>query len=147
MGRTAFSGPAFGGKCLLWSEYVPVATSGATTLTYATRIVPPGEDWYACEVNYMCSSCSTGAVLSSVASFMIKQNGTTMHAPATVLSTVTATLVVLPKTPGEYQGQQIPSGSTLSFVLAGGGTAVAIGGARMQLTGYIRYIDSSSYGF
>jgi hypothetical protein len=125
---------------------VPVGTSAATTLTYATRIVPPGEDWYACEVSYMCSSCSTGtAAASSVASFMIKANGTTLHAPAVVSGTAVATLVIIPATPGEYQGRQIASGSTLSFVLAGGGSAVPMGGARMQMTGYVRYVDSSSY--
>lgn len=145
MGKTAFSGPAFGAKCLLWSEYVPVGSSAATTLTYATRVVPPGEDWLLCNVSYMCSSCSTGtAAASSVAAFMIKSQGTTLHGPAFVSGTATSTLVTIPTDQGEYQGKLVASGSTLSFVLAGGGSAAPMGGARMQLMGYIRFNDSTS---
>lgn len=144
MGKTAFSGPVYGAKSLLWTPFVLVVSSGGTTQTIARTVVPTYEDWMITEVAYACSSCSTGsAAASSVASFMVKDDGSTLHG-ATVLSGTNATaLVTVPADGGEYEGKRVAGGSTLAFVVAGGSSAVAMGSVRADVRGYIRFINST----
>src|SRR6185369_10053663 len=128
MGKTAFSGPVYGAKSLLWSPFVLVVSSGGTTQTIAQTIVPVYEDWFITEAYYACSSCSTGAAAaSSVASFVIKDDGSSMHINSFLGSTATGKLVTITPDAGEYEGKRIAGGSTITFVVAGGSSAVAMG--------------------
>lgn len=143
MGKTAFSGPVYGAKSLLWSAYVPVATSGASA-TYAVTTVPGYEDWYITETFFACSSCSTGvASLSSVTTFTIQENSSNLHSPVSMTSTASGVLTTLPADAGEFEGKRVRAGSTLAFVIAGGSTAVASGSARAEMRGYVRFINST----
>jgi hypothetical protein len=122
---------------------VPVATSGASA-TYAVTTVPGYEDWYATETFFACSSCSTGAAsLSSVTTFAIQDDSSAIHSAVSVTSTASGTLTTVTPDAGEYEGKRIAAGSTLAFVIAGGSSSVPIGSARMELRGYIRYINST----
>lgn len=143
MGKTAYSGPVYGAKSQLWGEYVPVATSGAAG-TYAATIVPTYEDWYVTETCFWCSSCSTGAAsVSSVTTFQIQDDGSAIHSAVSVTSTVTPTLTTVTPDAGEYEGKRIAGGSTLTFVITGGSSSVPIGSARMQMRGFIRFVNST----
>jgi hypothetical protein len=143
MGKTAFSGPVYGAKSLLWSAYVPVGTSGASA-TYAVTTVPGYEDWYATETFFACSSCSTGAAsVSSVTTFVINDDSSNLHAAVAMASTASGVLTTVSADAGEYEGKRIAAGSTLSFVIAGGSSSVPIGSARAELRGYIRFINST----
>lgn len=143
MGKTAFSGPVYGAKSLLWSAYVPVGTSGVAG-TYAVTQVPVYEDWYATETYFACSSCSTGAVsVSSVTNFQITDDSSALHSAVSVTSTAAGTLTTVAADGGEYEGKRIAGGSTLAFVITGGSSSVPIGSARAELRGFIRYINST----
>ncbi len=144
MGKTAFAGPLYGAKCLLWSPFVPVVSSGTTTQTIARTIVPTYEDWYITEAVYQCSSGSTGAVLaSSVASYVIKDDGSSMHVASVLASITTPTLVTLTPDAGEFEGRRVAGGSTLAFVVRAGDSAVPLGTVRGEFRGFIRFISSS----
>jgi hypothetical protein len=143
MGKTAFSGPVYGSKSLLWSAFVLVGTSGVSA-TYAVTTVPNYEDWFATETFFACSSCSTGAAsISSVATFVISDDSSNLHAPVSMTSTASGVLTTVTPDAGEYEGKQIVGGSTLAFVIAAGSTALPVGSARAELRGYIRYKSST----
>jgi len=144
MGKTAFNGPVYGAKSQLWNPFALVVSSGGTTQAIATTIIPSYEDWYITEAVYACSSCSTGAAAaSSVASFQIKTNASTLHTPAFVNNTNTAKLVTLTADAGEYEGKRCAGGSTLTFVVAGGSSAVAMGSVSASIRGFIRFVNST----
>lgn len=144
MGKTAFSGPVYGAKGVLWSPYVHVVSSGGTTQTVARTIIPSYEDWYVTEAQFQCSSGSTGAALaSSVASYQFKNGASSLHIAAVLASTATPVLVTITADAGEYEGRRCAAGSTLAFVARGGDTAVAIGGLRGELRGFIRFVNST----
>lgn len=144
MGKTAFAGPVYGAKGLLWNPFVLLASSGATTQTVARTIVPTYEDWYLTEAVFQCSSGSTGAVLaSSVASYQFKNGASSLHVAAVLASTATPVLVTLTPDPGEFEGKRVAAGSTLAFVVRGGDSAVPIGTLRGELRGFIRFINST----
>lgn len=144
MGKTAFSGPVYGAKSLLWSPFVAVVSSGATTQTVANTIVPTYEDWYITEAVYACSSCSTGAALaSSVVSLVLKDDGSSMHTAVTLASTGASRLVTITADAGEYEGKRVAGGSTLTFVAAAGSTAAPLGSLSGNFRGYIRFINST----
>ena len=68
MGKTAFSGPVYGAKSVLWvTGPSAAATTNATTQAafaqpgYARRVVPAYEDWIVTEAYLVCSTASTVA--------------------------------------------------------------------------------------
>lgn len=157
MGKTAFAGPVYGAKSLLWS-LGPVLgaqnTSTAAAFVNASRTVPPYEDWYITEVGMACSTCS-----SSPQSFILKSEGGSTTIPprpnvgSTISQTISSfsgaaansttigfTLNTVTATPGEYEGLWVPAGSTLRFVSSG---ASAPAGLQLQVHGYVRFIDST----
>ena len=146
MGKTAFSGPVYGAKGALWNPFTLVVSSGASTQVAAMTRVPTYEDWYVTEALYQCSSCSTAALdalASSVAQFVIKDDGTALHTNKTLLDTNSVTLVTITPDAGEYEGKRIAAGSTITFEIAAGSSALPIGSARAELRGYIRFISST----
>jgi hypothetical protein len=144
MGKTAYAGPVYGAKSALWNPFVLVVSSGGATQTVAMTRVPTYEEWYVTEVLAQCSTSSTGAAAaSSVANVQFKANGSTLHTPLIFQNTNTVAMVTVTPTPGEYEGRLIAAGSTITFVAAGGDTAVAMGSLRGELRGYIRFISST----
>lgn len=154
MGKTAFSGPVYGAKSLLWSFGPVTGTSQATTAVAAVtafRQVPLYEDWYVTDAWVACSTCS-----SAGNDFILKtEGGSTTGIPrangvstrnATIFtvntngSTTLSTMVEITKSAGEYEGTWIPAGSTLRFVSSGVNPQ---GQVSLQLMGFIRHIDST----
>lgn len=144
MGKTAFSGPVYGAKGALWNPFSLVVSSGASTQVAAATRVPTYEDWYVTEALFQCSSCSTGAAIaSSVCQFVFKDDGTALHTNQVLQDTNSVTLVTITPDAGEYEGKRIAAGSTITFEVAGGSSAVPVGSARGELRGYIRFINST----
>jgi len=147
MGKTAFSGPVYGSKGLLWmahSDNLLITSSGTETLQSIR--VPAGEDWYVTSFNvYRGSSHSTGVTTtyqllddSSVVANLVQASGAASSGAGAMYSTTPAA------TPGEYEGVQIAALSTVSFTYGHGGSTVAVdSNVTAWVYGYIRYIDST----
>lgn len=156
MGKTAFSGPVYGAKSLLWAFGPATGTSQATTgLINPTsfRVVPATEDWYI--TDYYVS----GSTMSSAGNnFILKTEGGSTTLPrlnmdstrAATLFTVnsgTSTTVgtggAVTASAGEFEGSWVPAGSTLRLVSSGVNPQSLVS---VQVMGYIRWIDSSRTG-
>lgn len=161
MGKTAFSGPVYGAKSLLWN-YGPFAdahSTGASTGLLnpnAVRVVPPYEDWYVTEVQV---ACSTNSSVAAAHAFYLKSEGGSTTGipfradgkPSTVAQTI-ASIVTgggsttftgstnPPATAGEYEGVYVPAGSTLRLVSSG---VSAAGNVQFNIMGFIRWISST----
>ncbi len=156
MGKTAFNGPVYGGKCLLWSFGPVTGTTGASTVLIAlnaSRIVPPYEDWFVTEVNVSCSTCS-----SLGNNFILKSEGGSTTGitrlsgqyPATVAQTIATvnsgtsttvnTFATVVASPSEYEGMYVPAGSTLRWVSSGVNPQGAV---NLSVMGYIRWVPST----
>lgn len=156
MGKTAFAGPTYGAKSLLWSYGPVTGTTGATTLVAAVtafRPVPAYEDWYITEVFCACSTCSSagnGIFLKSEGGSTTGITRLTGTRPSTVAQTITSfdpgasttlnALNTITPTGGEYEGLYVPAGSTLRIVSSG---VNPIGQLQMQVMGYIRWVSST----
>jgi hypothetical protein len=157
MGKSGVSGPFYGAKSLLWSQYIHAATSQATTALaspIAFRVVPAYEDWFLTEYSLNASTMS-----SAGNNFILKtEGGSTSGIPRTDgVSTRAATLFTVSAgtsttvstgaafTPsaGEYEGTWIPAGSTLRLVSSGINPQ---GPIMLNVMGYVRYIDSTRAG-
>lgn len=154
MGKTAFSGPAYGGKSYLFGFGPQLGASQASTAVAflnSVRVVPPYEDWYLTEWHLTTSTNSSAAQ-----SFKLKSEGgsTTIPARPNVGSTIAQTLFtvsgagsttistngVFSATAGEFEGAWVPAGSTVRLVSSGGSAPANV---HLQVMGYIRYIDST----
>ncbi len=139
MGKTAFSGPAYGAKATLFSGVFTASTGAIDTL--AGTKVPSGEDWYATEVAlFRGSTGSTGLTVS------VLDDSTSLATVGVGGSSLTGAAVVTIFTAdsGEYEGTRIASGSVVSFSHsshAGPNANISI-----TLRGFTRFIDSSRVG-
>lgn len=149
MGRTAYSGPVFGAKSLLWMAHrdnVLSAANSTVTETLGKVRVPVGEDWYVTEMQIYRGSSGTTA---ATATFQLTDDSTVIADLATA-SSVTGLMLSTNVTPtaGEYQGLQVLSNSTLAAQVTHGGSSAAISSdVTMWVYGYIRYVDSSRSAF
>jgi hypothetical protein len=151
MGKTAFAGPVYGAKSLLFSHSLATGTTGASTALVAATVVPPYEDWYITEC---CASFSTGS--SGGNAFIFKSEGGSSGLPryqgqpstvaqtiATINSGTSTTLnnvTTVTPTAGEYEGLYVPAGSTLRIV----STSVnPLSKVNLSMRGYIRFINST----
>lgn len=158
MGKTAFDGPLYGAKALLWS-YGPFAdthSTGASTgllNTNSVRVVPSYEDWMITEVVAMASTNSTtaghGLYLKSEGGSttgIVRANGQVSTATQTIASFTTGASSVfngsttVAATAGEYEGLWVPAGSTLRLVSSG---VSVMGTVQVNVMGYIRYVNST----
>jgi hypothetical protein len=158
MGKTAFSGPVYGAKSLLWS-YGPFAdthSTGASTgllNANAVRVVPPYEDWMITEVAAAVSTNSTtaghGLYLKSEGGSttgIVRADGQVSTATQTIASFTTAGSSVftgsttVAATAGEYEGKWVPAGSTLRLVSSG---VSVMGTVSVNVMGFIRYVNST----
>ena len=160
MGKTAFNGPVYGAKTLLWVAGPSAAASSGTSTVlaftqpgYARRLVPAYEDWIVTEAYVTCSTASTSA---GGTTWKLKTEGgsTTLPRSNGQASTNAATIVTIDTggssnvekigtatvTAGEYEGTWCPAGSTLRWVSSG---AALPSLPMFQVMGFIRYIDSS----
>lgn len=151
MGKTAFSGPVYGAKSLLFSHSLAVSSTGASTALVAATAIPPYEDWYVTEVK---ASFSTGS--SAGNSIIFKSEGGSSSIPryqgqaSTVAQTIAtinsgtstslnAVTTVTP-TAGEYEGLYVPAGSTVRIVSS---AVNALSKLNVGVWGYVRYINST----
>ena len=160
MGKTAFSGPVYGAKSLLWiaGPSAAASTSASTVLAflqpgYAKRVVPPYEDWIVTEA-YL--TCSTASSVAAACQWKLKTEGGSTTVPrsngqastnaATILtiagggSTNIEKHAIATVTAGEYEGTWCPAGSTLRWCSSYADIPTL---PQMQVMGYIRYINST----
>jgi hypothetical protein len=160
MGKTAFNGPVYGAKTLLWvAGPSAAASSGTSTVAaftqagYGRRVVPAYEDWIITEAYLTCSTASTVAgetqwklKTEGGSTTVPRSNGQASTNAATILSVATGgssnveKIAIAAVTPGEYEGTWCPAGSTLRWVSSGASLPSL---PMMQVMGFIRYIDSS----
>lgn len=138
MGKTAFSGPAFGAKATLFSA--TFAASTGSSAVCAGTIIPAGEDWYATELSvFRSSSGSTDFTIS------LQDDGTTIGSVNVNGSSIAGGSGIARFTPtsGEYQGLLMASGSTLTF--SHSSHAGPNAGVTVVLRGFPRWIASTVY--
>lgn len=144
MGKTAFSGPVWGAKSLLYAVKAESVSSGGgngVSTNIGAVIVPVGEDWYLTEFNVYRSS--TGSTVY----------GVSLDDDSTVVSSVTFTSslaeqhqsVALTATAGEYAGYLVASGSTLRIRHANSSVVGASSALCVSVYGYPRFIASTRY--
>lgn len=138
MGKTSFSGPAFGAKATLLSVG-PLAASTGSSAVFAGTIVPAGEDWYLTEVAlHRNSTGSTNFVVS------VHDDSTLVGSVGVGGSSIAASGIAR-FTPdvGEFQGVKVLSGSTITL------SHSSHAGPNINLTavlsGYRRFVPSTVY--
>ena len=160
MGKTAFSGPVYGAKSVLWvAGPAAAASTNASTVAaflqpgYGKRVVPAYEDWIVTEAYLVCSTASTVAgaqqwklKTEGGSSGLPRTNGQASTNAATILTIATGgssnvdKAAIAAVTAGEYEGTWCPAGSTLRWVSSGADIPTL---PQMQVMGFIRYIDST----
>jgi hypothetical protein len=139
MGKTAFSGPAFGAKSLLWAIPYINSTNSTSAITVAQVTVPAGEDWYITNFHgFRGSTHSTALVLTltddstSIATLAFTSSGAAASASTRLTPDA-----------GEYDGVRVLTGSVLAMTLHNGGSSVASSGVHAWVYGYPRWIPST----
>lgn len=151
MGKTAFAGPVYGAKSLLFSANFILGSSGASSHLDARTVIPPYEDWYITECTIGTSTNSSGGQ-----TWKFKTEGGSSGLPryqgqpstvAQTLATIDAgastslnVLTTLTPTAGEYEGVYVPAGSTVRLVSSGAGQPSFV---TATMRGFIRYINST----
>jgi len=151
MGKTAFKGPVYGAKSLLFSHSLATGTTNASTILVAATAVAPYEDWYVTECK---ASFSTGS--SAGNSFIFKSEGgssglarydglasTVAQTIATINSGTSTSLnnvTTVTPTAGEYEGLYVPAGSTVRVVSSGVNQQSKV---NVGIWGYVRFIPST----
>lgn len=145
MGKTAFSGPVYGAKSLLWSVHrdnqLPAA-GDTTTVTIASIRVPAYENWLVTEFKGFRGSSGSTAVTTT---WNLTDDSTVIASLATTSSESGLMLSTTPAaTPGEYEGVEVVANSTLAVTIGHGGSSAAISSnVTAWVYGYVRYIDST----
>lgn len=147
MGKTAYSGPVYGAKSLLWTATLGADSSGSTSSTISlgvgTIIVPSGEDWVISDVHvFRGSTGSTGF-------------GATLTDDSTAIATIAVTSSVagsigstrIAPTLGEYTGVLVASGSSLTMTFDDAIAASSfISRGTAWVYGFPRWLQSSTLG-
>lgn len=151
MGKTAFKGPVYGAKSLLFSHSLAVATTSASTTLMAATVIPPYEDWYVTECK---ASFSTGSSAGNGFAFKSEGGSTTLPRydgqPSTAAQTLatinsgTSTslnnVTTVTPTAGEYEGLYVPAGSTVRVVSS---CVNPLSKVNVGVWGYVRFIPST----
>lgn len=162
MGKTAYKGPVYGGKCNLFTygPYTETRSSGGTTGLYtanASYVLPPYEDWFITEATLTVSTNSSVAAGHGI--YVKTEGGTTTILPRaeavgngstraqTIFtfvnaagSTTWSTWATATADPGEYEGAWVPAGSSIRIVSSG---ITLLGLLQLNVRGFIRYINST----
>lgn len=145
MGKTAFSGPVYGAKALLWTAHrdnqLPAAND-TTTVTVASIRVPAYEQWLITEFKgFRGSSGSTAATTT-----WNLTDDSTVVANFVTASSVTGIQLSTTPTPtaGEYEGVLVDANSTLAWTIGHGGSSAAVSSdVTCWAYGYIRFLSST----
>ena len=140
MGKTAFGGPVYGAKSLLFSAQMALpALTSTVAQTFGATIVPSYEEWYITEFKaFRGSTGSTGALFELVDDSTII--GSVVIGSSVANATGSTTLTA---TPGEYEGLLVAAGSTLAITVTETSTTVGSSNIAGYAYGFIRYIDST----
>jgi hypothetical protein len=146
MGRTAFSGPVYGAKSLLFYANESVAGSSARHVI-GQIVVPPGQDWYVTDLHCMRTSTNSTEVTFAVLDDSSRSGRASSQviADATIRSSLALQVASTAPTPtgGEFEGVWVQSGSTLALTVFS--SVAASSGNQAWMYGYIRYVDSTWY--
>jgi hypothetical protein len=135
MGKTAFAGPVYGAKSLLFGASFSVGSTGATTVVHRAHGRPALRRLVPHRVGASFSTASSGGN-----AFILKSEGGSSGQPryqgqpstvAQTLATINSgtstslnAVTTITPTAGEYEGLYVPGGSTLRIVSSGGQCAV-----------------------
>lgn len=141
MGKTAYSGPVYGAKSLLWSAARNSSSALSTTAatSFAKVRVPAYEQWLVTELAvYRGSTHSTTTVVGLT-------DDSTVLATVAITSSLADVMgsTVITKTAGEYEGALVAENSTLSLTLQEGTSSIATNDLTAYVYGFVRYIDST----
>jgi len=140
MGKTSFSGPAFGAYTLLWSGTSDGLGNSTTANTMNSIVVPSYVDWYVTSLHVHRGSTHSTAFVGSLV-----DDSTTIATVALTSSLANVAGSTSPtKTPGEFIGLQVLGGSSLVFTVHNGGSSVASTGVVFHVYGFARYLENSS---
>ena len=146
MGKTAFTGPLWGAKSLLYSVRLETVSSGPGGGSSLSTViggcqVPVGEDWYVTDMSML--RISTG---SSAYSVSLVDDSTTISA-LTMISTLANAILSTALVPdgGEFSGVRVVSGSTLTVNHTNSTVVGASSGLCVSIFGYPRFVDSTRY--
>lgn len=140
MGKTAFSGPVYGAKSLLWTitrDNVAISTAAQTLRSI---VLPTYEDWYVTEFRgWRGSTGSTDFTLTLTDDSTAIANVTSASSAAGIALSTTLT-----PDAGEYEGVRVAAGSSLSVTMQNGNSsAVGSSDVAAAVYGYIRFINST----
>ena len=146
MGKTAFSGPLWGAKSLLYTVRLETVSTGpgggaALSTIIGGCQVPVGEDWYVTDMTVL--RISTG---SSVYAVSLVDDSTTISG-LTITSTGANAILSTALVPdgGEFSGVRVVAGSTLTVNHTNSTVVGASSGLCVSVFGYPRFIDSTRY--
>ena len=139
MGKTSFSGPAYGAQGTLYSGQLSAFSSGAISTVIGRIVVPVGQDWFATDFDVARQSTgSTGLGLA------VYDDGTVISSIVLNSSLADASSVAeITPDGGEYAGTRIAAGSTVTFRAVQGSSSPASSGLYFNLCGYVRYVAST----
>lgn len=142
MGKTAFSGPAWGSYSLLWTAAQEAAIVSTAASTIANITVPVGEDWY---IMRLAASRESTASTALVVALLDDSTSIATVAITSSLADASGSTRLTPDS-GEYEGLKVASGSVLSLVITGANSsaaALASSGVKAWVYGYPRWLPST----
>lgn len=147
MGKTAYSGPVYGAKSLLWS-YSRSSTTPPSTAAYtaAQMVIPAGQDWFVTDFScFRESTHSTAFVISVVDDSSRAQASSAVVASLAITSSLANQVAstVVAADAGEYEGRRVAAGSTVSLNIASGNSSVTSSPVAAWAYGYIRFVSST----
>jgi hypothetical protein len=152
MGKTAFSGPVYGAKTLLWSHSQAVGGNSPVStapVLLASMIVPSYQDYFITEINaYRASTASTAFKIELVDKSSRASASTRVVGDAAITSSLADSVgsTIVTADGGEYEGRRVAAGSTLYLRLNSSNSsaaALASSGFSAWVFGFTRYIDST----
>ena len=146
MGKTAFTGPLWGAKSLLYTTRLETVSSGPGGGAGLSTViggcqVPVGEDWYVTDMSML--RTSTGSSAYGVALLDDSTSISALTMTSTVANAVLSTALV--PDGGEFSGVRVLSGSTLTITHTNSTVVGASSGLCVSIFGYPRFVDSTRY--
>ena len=152
MGITRFNGPVYGAKAAISDRAIASVATAASTTYVTSWIVPAYEDWYLCEMNLFCSTCSSGGNTITLkteggSTTILRPDGTQTRSATLGFGTWGASTggalapVTLAPSAGEYEGSWVPAGSSVRVL--GSSISAVMTNFNISLRGFTRYVDST----
>lgn len=131
MGRTSFSGPAYGAKSLITTVTRASIAPSSSNLELLEITLPLTEDWMITEVRAYCSNQGNGGTVD------VTDDAVTILPTPLALVTAAGATAVLAADGGEDEGKRVAAGSVLR-VLANDGITTAAADVVVNVYGFIR---------